>query len=389
MEKSAYRTWAEINLDTIAANMREIKNYVGEKTKVMAVVKADAYGHGYLNISKVMLESGADYLGVAFIDEAEQLRRHGITSPILILGYTSHNDLHRVVKNDIIPTIYQFKDAEYLSEIALKYNKIVKIHIKIDTGMNRLGFMSSKKESLEEIQKIYALKNIKIEGIFTHMSCADESDDSYSYLQFDRFCEFCEKCAKAGINIPIKHICNSAGILKYKSMHLNMVRPGIISYGLYPSSYVNHDILKLMPAMSIKTVVTRIQYISKGEKISYGGTFTTPCDMKIATIPIGYADGYIRALQEKAQVIAGDAYANIVGRICMDQCMIDVTNVNTISIEDEVVIIGEKGGKSISFDKLAEDIGTINYELLCLIGKRVPRVYLRNGNVTDVLSYLV
>jgi alanine racemase len=208
-------------------------------------------------------------------------------------------------------------------------------------------------------------------------------------MQFERFENICGKLEDIGIKIPIKHICNSAGILKYKSMHLDMVRAGIISYGLYPSKYVNRNILNLMPAMSIKTVTTRIQYIGKGEKISYGGTFTAPYDMKIATIPIGYADGYIRALQGKAKVIVSDRYAEIVGRICMDQCMIDVTNVNTISVEDEVIIIGEKGGKSISFDKLAEDIGTINYELLCLIGKRVPRVYLRDGNVTDVLSYLV
>lgn len=389
MKKPTYRTWAEIDLDKIAANMRTIKNFVGEKTKVMAVVKADAYGHGYLNVSKVMLENGADYLGVAFIDEAEQLRGHGITAPILILGYTSRHDMQRLVEHNVMPTIYQTEDAEYLSILAMEAKKSVKVHIKLDTGMNRLGFVGTDPQAVAEILKISRLPGIEIEGIFTHFSKADETDDSYSEMQFERFCKVCEKLEHTGLHIPVKHVCNSAGLIKYKSMHLDMVRPGIISYGLYPSEEVDKNILKLTPAMSIKTVVTRIQYISKGEKISYGGIFTAPRRMKIATIPIGYADGYLRVLSNHARVIAGGGYAPVVGRICMDQCMIDVTDVNTMDVEDEVTVIGKEGENEVTVDDLAKLTGSINYELLCLIGKRVPRVYMKNGKLIDVLSYLV
>ncbi len=382
-----YRTWAEINLDALSNNIRNIKKYIGAEKKLLAVVKADAYGHGYLNVAKTMLENGADYLSVAFIDEGEQLRKHGIKCPILILGYTSEADLERVVNADIIPTIYHLSAAKKLSEIAKKAGKTVKIHIKVDSGMNRIGFLCNS-ESADIIEKINNLDNIEIEGIFTHFSCADEESE-YTKIQFEKFMDFTSELEKRGIKIPVKHACNSAGIVRFPEYHLDMVRAGIICYGMSPGGKADITKLELQPVMSIKTTLTKVQEIEAGEKISYGATFVSEKPMTIATIPIGYADGYLRSLSGKAEVIVGGEYAKLVGRICMDQCIIDVTNVNNIKVEDEVVVVGSLGDKCVSFDELAQKSDTINYELLCLIGKRVPRVYLENGKITDVISYLV
>lgn len=389
MNDASKRTWAEIDLEALKNNITNIKKYVGENVQILAVIKADAYGHGAVKCAEIMLANGVSRLAAAFTDEAVQLREHGISAPIQLLGYTSRSDYHTLVEYNIIPAIFSYDDACVLSDIALKHNQKQKIHIKLDTGMNRIGFNASSPETTEDIKKISELEGIEIEGIFTHFACADTDDDQYTYMQFEKFMHIVDELEKMNIHIPLKHVCNSAAIIKHKNMHLNMVRPGIINYGLKPSECVNTDILKLKPVMSIKTSVSRIHYINKGEKISYGATFEADKKMKIATVPIGYADGFIRAFSGKTPVIAGGEYADIVGRICMDQCMIDVTSVNNINVGDEVTIIGECSGKCISADEAAEKIGTIGYEIVCLVGKRVPRVYVRSGNIVDITSGLV
>ncbi len=388
MNIPAQRTWAEINLDALAENIRVIKK-MSSPAKLMAVVKADAYGHGVTHVVSEMLENGADYLAVACINEAMQLRSMGIDAPILILGYILPADMPTAVENNILLTIYDYNDAVSLSKAAALCNKPAKIHIKLDTGMHRIGFMADDDETIEKIKAVHALDGIEIEGIFTHFAKADEEDPSYTLMQYELFDKCCQRLEAENIKIPYKHTCNSAGIIKFKDMHLNMVRSGIINYGLTPFAGVPVQNLNLQPVMSVKTTVTRIQYIKKGQKISYGGTFTAPCDMKVATLSIGYADGYPRHLSGKGKVIVNGVPVNIVGRICMDQCMINVTCVNNIDIGDVAVIIGKDAETEVSCEFLADLAGTINYELVCMVSRRVPRIYVKDGKIVDVVNYLV
>ena len=377
MERHTQRTWAEIDLAAIAGNISNIKKYVGEKSKVMAVVKADAYGHGAVQTAKAMLENGADCLGVAFIDEAEQLRAAGITAPVLILGYTADYDAARVVEAEVTPTLFSLGSAKAFSECAVGANKKVKIHIKLDTGMNRIGF-SCTKESVEEIVKISKLENIEIEGIFTHFSCADEKGREYTDVQAKKFIDFVSELEKRGVKIPVKHACNSAGVVRFPEYYFDMVRPGIILYGMPPSADVDISPLNLKHAMTIKSVVTRIHTADIGARVSYGGTFVEGEKKVLATIPVGYADGYSRLLSDRAVMSVKGKFAKVVGRICMDQCMIDVTNVNNIKVEDEVIVAGGAVDAPCSYHSLAELEGTISYELFCLTGKRVPRIYIND-----------
>lgn len=334
-----------------------------------------------------MAQSGADMLAVASVDEGAQLRDAGISSRILSLGYTAKADTDYAVAEDITPTIYTFEDAQRFSQAAQKAGKTCPIHIALDTGMTRIGFELCD-AALDEIEKINNLKNIKIEGIYTHFSCADGKDDTFTNEQFDKFCSFVKSLELRGVAIQIKHVCNSAATVKHPDMHLDMVRPGIICYGLMPSEDVDKQILDLKPAMSVKTIVTRIQYRESNVPVSYGGTYVTGKKTKIATLPIGYADGFMRALSGKWQVIAGGKKVPVIGRICMDQCMIDVSSVNNINTEDVVTVFGKCDGSEASFDEAAEILNTISYELICAIGKRVPRIYSENGKITGFLSYL-
>ncbi|MBR6524193.1 MAG: alanine racemase [Clostridia bacterium] len=375
MNNYTKRSWAEVDLDALKNNIRNIKTYVGEKTKVLVIVKADAYGHGAVQSAKALIANGADCLGVAFIDEAEELRCAGIDAPILILGYTCRQDVKRVVEAGVMPTIFSYDLAKEFSNEAVKSGKTVKIHVKIDSGMNRVGFECND-ASVEEIIKIKNLPGIEIEGVFTHLSCADGKNREYTDIQVGKFKQILEKLEKKGVKIPVKHACNSAGIVQYPEYHFDMVRSGIITYGLPPSDEVDVSPLKLKPAMTFKSIVARVFDIAAGEKVSYGGTFCPDKDMKAAVVTTGYADGYSRLLSNKAMVTVNGQPAKVVGRICMDQCIIDVTNVNNIKVEDEVIIAGGQPGCHTSFDFLAGLCGTISYELICLVGKRVPRIYL-------------
>ncbi len=388
MKNTFKRAWVEINLDNIEHNINELKRLISRDVKLMAVVKADAYGHGFLETSKALLSGGADYLAVSFLDEAKQIRNHGIDAKLLILGYTAPKYADEIVDRCIIQTVYDYDVARAISVAAMKMNKKAKIHIKVDTGMSRIGFMINE-EAIDTIINIAKLPMIDIEGIYTHFASADEEDPSFTEHQFSSFLNFCNALEERGLKIPIKHVCNSAATIKYPHMHLNMVRTGIMLYGLNPAQNIDENKIYLKPAMEFKASIACIKTIPKGTPVSYGRIYVTEKDTKIATVSIGYADGFSRILTGKASMIAGDKLVPIVGRICMDFCMLDVTDVSDINISDEVIVFGKRGNLSIFVDNIAENIGTINYEVVSVIGKRVPRVYIRGGNIVNVLNYLV
>lgn len=388
------RAWVEINLDNIAQNVREIKKCLKPNVRLMGVVKADAYGHGVRETAKTILENGADALAVAFIDEAVQLRKCGITVPILILGNSSESSIDDLLKYNITPTVFTKEFATALSDRAKLADKTVKIHIKVDTGMHRIGFMygnspKEQKATVEKIIEISKLPNIEIEGIFTHLSTSDEQDTSYTYAQFERFSDLTESLSAAGVKIPIRHIANSAALVRFPELQLDMVRAGVIMYGMYPSNTVDYGDLKLKPAMKFKTRIINIKDVAEGADISYGRSYTTTAPTRIATIAVGYADGYSRTLSGKAEVLAGGKKVKQLGRICMDQCMIDVTTVNNINIGDEVTLFGSSDGGNIPIEDIASKMGTINYEIACIVGRRIPRVYIIGGEVAKSVNYLL
>ena len=383
------RTWAEINLDALGHNMREIRRITNPDAQIMAVVKADAYGHGVKECAGALLESGADRLGIATLYEGIELRRLYPDVPILILGSSMETEADELVKNNITPNVYTFSMAKALSDAALKQNKTVKIHIKLDTGMSRIGFYiddSDNEDVIAEIKKISQLPMLEIEGIFSHFSTSDEKNGDYTRMQFDRFIKVCNALAECGIEIPIKHICNSAGIMMYPEYHLDMVRPGVILYGMYPSDDVDKTKLDLKYVMSLKSSVTYVKNVEPGRGVSYGKEYIADGEAKIATVPIGYADGYSRQLADNARIAINGGLYPIAGRICMDQCMIDVTGVNNIKRGDEALIFGDG---AVTVDDIAKWLGTINYEIVCMLSRRIPRVYKHNGKTISVVEYLL
>ncbi len=389
MDYNFNRAWAEVNLDNIAHNVKEIRRITNKNTEIMGVVKADAYGHGVMEVTNTLLNNGVTRLAVSMLDEAIQLRKSGIKVPILILSYTDPRRADEIVNYDVTQTVFSHDLAQALSDASLRNKKNVKIHIKIDTGMTRVGFMPGY-SAVKNVTEIGKLPGLIIEGLFTHFASADETDRSYTNMQFERFMSICSELNRIGLYIPVKHAANSAGIIEYPEMHLDMVRPGIILYGLYPSNEVNRDKIDLKPAMSLKANVILVKDVEINTCISYGRIFTTKRESKIATIPIGYADGYSRLLNGKARVLINGEFAPVVGKICMDQCMVDVTDMkNPVHVGDEVVLFGKQSNCEMSVDELAASIGTINYEITCIVGKRIPRVYLQGGQVSNVLNYLI
>lgn len=381
------RTWAEIDLDAIAYNLTNIRKITRPEAKIMCVVKADAYGHGFFEAAKTMHENGADAFAVATFEEAKLLRDKGFHEVILILGRVDTLFAKDMIKYDISATVFDLEFAKALSDAAVSMNKKARIHIKLDTGMSRIGFDCGM-DGVEEIVKICSMPNIAAEGIFSHFACADEADRSMSDRQFSAFQKMIDALKARGITFEYAHICNSAGIMEFPEYHLTMVRPGIILYGCYPSEAVHKERLLLKPAMTVKARITRIDTKPAGTAISYGATFTTKKETKIATVSIGYADGYFRSLSDKAYMTVAGVKVPVVGRICMDQCMIDVSSVNNITVGDEVIVFGNGGDNSETAASLADSAGTINYEILCAVGNRTPRIYIRNGEIIDVLTYL-
>lgn len=381
------RVYLRIDLDQICDNTQKIINKVGKDTKVMPVVKADAYGHGAIEVTKALSEIGTYGFAVATVGEALALRRAGITKPLLILDFVFPNQFETIIRNDIMLTVFQYGIAKSLNEAAEQMGTTAHIHLKVDTGMGRIGYIPNE-ESVEEIKKIAALPNIEIDGIFTHFACADSADKTSMNTQLERFRSFVEKIEADGINIPIKHVCNSAAIIDMQDNFLNMVRSGIITYGLYPSDEVNQDNLNVKPAMELRSVVINVKTIDKGDTVSYGSTYVAEKPTVIATIPVGYADGYPRQLSNKGSVLIHGKRAKIVGRVCMDQFMVDVTDIPDVLIGDSVTLVGRDGDDFISCEEIGEISGRFNYEFLCCITRRVPRVYFRNGKMQKIVDYL-
>ncbi len=375
--KNYMRVRADISLDAIYHNLSLVKERISKNTKLMAVIKADGYGHGARQIAKYC-DDVIDSYAVAISEEGIELRKAGFTKPVLLLGYTHPSQYSDVLDYNLIPGIFTFEMAKEFSLQAQKEGKIGKIHIKVDTGMSRIGFADNSK-SAEIIKEISLLPNIKIDGIFTHLARADEKDKSAATEQYKRFMNFVNLLEAKGIKIPNKHISNSAAIMELGEMNLDIVRSGIITYGLYPSDEMDKEKFPLEPALQWKTYISYVKKLPKGIAVGYGGTYVTERETVVATIPVGYADGYPRSLSNKGQVIIKGKRANIIGRICMDQFMVDVTHIENVTCGDEVTLIGKDGKEEISCDEAANLAGSFNYEFVCDISKRVPRVYYYKG----------
>lgn len=379
------RAYAVIDLDALRANAQAVIDKVGPDVKIMSIVKTDAYGHGAVPVARELEELGVDYFGVASVDEGVLLRKHGIKSPILILGYVFPEEYERLIDSELMHAVFSYDNAVALNEKAKWLNKTVKIHIKVDTGMGRIGFLPNK-DSIEEIKKISKLSNVKIDGIFTHFACADFRDKTSSNRQKKLFLDFLDQLKAQGVDVGIRHMDNSASIIDEDRDFLDMVRIGIMGYGLFPSEEVDTD-FPLTPVMQLKSSVSYVKNVHKGFTVSYGSTFVAKDDMTVATVSIGYGDGYPRSLSNRGRVIINGQFANIIGRVCMDQFMVDVTDLD-VKQGDTVTLFGKDGNFDLSVEELSGLSGRFNYELCCDINMRVPRVYVKDGEVVEVLDYL-
>ena len=383
------RTWCEISLDNARDNYKLIKNRIG-KAKLCCVVKADGYGHGAAALASLYQSLGADFLAVSNIDEAKELRDNGITLPVLILGYTPVENARELFELDITQTVYSLEYAKLLSGMCLRYNIEIKIHIKIDTGMSRIGFMCQEfprdNNSIEEIKEACSLKGLIPQGIFTHFCVSDCAADGmfFTKKQFNNLKRAVNSLKENKVYFDIVHCSNSGAALDYPDTYCDMVRAGIILYGLKPSPVCVND-TGLKPVMSMKTVIAHIKTIQKGSSVSYGRTFIADKELKIATVPVGYADGFIRAYSKDGYMIVGGKKAPIIGRICMDQTMLDITDIPNVNIGDEVLVFGSGENGERTADDLADCADTINYEVVCNISKRVPRFFVRHEKITEVM----
>lgn len=385
MEK-CNRVKAVISLDAVEHNFHEMRKNIAQDTKMIAVVKANAYGHGAVQIAHLI--QNYDYIwgfATATAEEALALRKAGVMKPILILGIVFDEYYPELVRNHIRPAVCEYEEARKLSAEAVSQGETVHIHIALDTGMTRIGFADIP-ESVEEIRKIAALPNLEIEGMFTHFARADEYDRSPAMVQLERYREFSERVAEAGVEIPLHHCSNSAGIIRVPEANLSIVRAGITIYGIYPSAQVETDIVRLDPVMELKSHVTYVKDVEPGTAISYGGTFAADRKLRVATVPVGYADGYPRQLSNKGWVLIYGQKAPILGRICMDQFMVDVTDIPDVCKGDEVTLIGRDGDEFISMDEMGELSGRFSYEFACDISTRVPRIYIKDGRETEEYS---
>lgn len=379
--------WAEIDLKAIAQNVRALRRITNSEARLMAVVKANAYGHGVIKVARRALESGADVLGVARLNEGIALRQAGFDAPTLIFGYTPPALTKKLLEFDLTQTVWSYQTAAALSA-AVAARKALKVHLKVDSGMGRLGLLpdccrlpaldaNSPAKALGEVEAIASLAGLRLEGVYTHFAAADSTDKSYTSKQFEIFAEFLDDIRKAGLDIPVCHAANSAAIIDLPETHLDMVRAGISIYGLYPSDEVNKDRIALQPAMTLKSRVVHLKKVPAGFKVSYGMTHETSKPTTIASVPVGYADGFSRLLSSRGHMLVGGRRAPIVGRVCMDTTMLDVGHVPGIDLEDEVVIFGRQQDASITADEIAASLDTINYEIVSSLTARIPRVYLQ------------
>lgn len=380
-----FRTQAAIDLDAVQYNFDHVKAKLAGEAKILCVVKANAYGHGAVEIAE-FLDDKCDFFGVACVEEALELKRENIKNPILILGYASPFLFEDVVKYDIRIPVFSYEDAELLSKEAVKQKKTAFFHFCIDTGMSRIGFQVNE-ETADICKKIVSLPNIEAEGIFSHFATADETDLTKAKAQRARFKEFIEMLDNRGIDVPIKHINNSAGIMNFDE-YFDMCRMGIVTYGLYPSEEVDKSLLSIKPVMTWKTHISHIKTLEKGREISYGGTYVTQEERVIATIPVGYADGYPRCLSNLGKVLINGKFAPIVGRVCMDQFMVDITDIENVDLSSEVILVGKSGEAELSMEEVSNAAHSFNYELPCRIALRVPRTYYKNNQLVHVKNYL-
>lgn len=409
------RTWLEIDLDAIAANVRRTRAGIRRGCEIMGVVKADAYGHGVYEAATAMLEAGVNRLAVSLLDEAIELRRAGISAPILVLGYSDPRRAAEILAAAVTQTVFSRDLAEALSAAAVAAGSVCRIHIKVDTGMGRVGFLAGY-QAIKEIDGIRRLPGIAIEGLYSHFASADEPDDAYTRRQFEQFLSICRELDRIGLAIPLRHICNSAALMRFPEMHLDMVRPGLMLYGMTPPGCPDawND---LRPAMTMKTNLVLTKIVPAGSAISYGRRFVTNRESLIGTIPVGYADGFLRQLSDRAEVLVRGCRVPVVGRICMDSCMVDLSRLRDQpvgestdlchthelqageasapgcfrdpQVGDAVVLFGRQGDNGITIDEIAGWLGTINYEVVCLIGRRIPRSYWQNGQLRSVQNYLL
>jgi alanine racemase len=380
-------TWAEINLGALAHNYRELRRVTDTAADIMAVVKADGYGHGACQVARVALECGATYLAVSRLSEAVQLRQAGIDAPILLFGYTFPADVAYMAGNNIRASINSPASARMLSARAVQTGSHLKVHIKIDTGMGRLGLTTDglaagasindqATDPIMDILTISSLPHIEVEGVFTHFASADAKDKTDARDQFTRFSTLLSHLAKEGFQVKLRHAANSAATIEMPLTHLDLVRPGVSQYGLWPSDDVDKNRIDLKPVMAVKSTVIQVKSVGSGFAVSYGSTHHTPCATRIATVPIGYADGFDRILSSKGHMLVKGIRAPIIGRVCMDLTMIDVGHIDRVEVEDEVVIMGHQSDEEITADEIAGHVGTINYEIVSSLTSRVPRVYI-------------
>lgn len=387
--KRAYRAGAVISLDALEYNVKGIRSIIGEKTKLMGVIKTNAYGHGAVSIAKALDRFGADSFAVATVEEGIELRRHGITKPVLLLGYVSKEQYPELIINNIMPAVFTYEMARDLEAAARKLDAVLDIHLKIDTGMSRIGFKVNL-SSVESIVMINTLcRHLRIQGIFTHMACADCEPDEVTENQVKLFRWMLDELEKRGLQIPLRHCANSASIMRYPEMKMNMVRAGIILYGLYPSEEVDKSLLDLKPVMSLTSHVTFVKTVPSGTGVSYGSTFVCKRPTVIATVSIGYGDGFPRAASNKGRVLIRNQSFPIIGRVCMDQLMVDVTDsVEEIKQGDKVVLVGSMGCEEISVEEASSYGDSFNYEFVCNINRRVPRIYMYDGKLSHIVDYL-
>lgn len=372
-----YRVYAEINLDAIVKNVDNLMALTKENTGALAVVKADGYGHGDVAVAKAVAQKVTGY-AVATLDEAVNLRENGVKKPILVLGYVDPYEFDILVSHEITATVFDVETAQLLADAARVQKKQAHCHIKVDTGMRRIG-LEPDENGIAIVRQITALKELSADGIFTHFAASDETDKTSAEHQFKLFTDFTGRLEKEGIHFTYRHCANSAAVIDMPQVDLDMVRLGIAMYGMYPSDEVKKEKVELFPALDLKSHITMVKEIPAGEKVSYGGTFTTTRTTKLATVSVGYGDGYPRALSSKGYVLVRGQKAPIVGRVCMDQMMVDVTDIENVTRADIVTLIGKDGDAEITVEEIAALAGTFNYEFVCDLGKRIPRSYYLNG----------
>jgi alanine racemase len=378
-----YRVWAEIDLDRLAQNAARVRAKIGPGPRLLASVKADAYGHGAVPVANALLYSGVDELGVATCAEGVELRAHHIHVPVLIFGCTQPWDFFEVIKHNLTQTVFNYDMARALSGQAVQLASPARVHIKIDTGMGRLGFIPGP-QSLSDILRVSRLPNLLLTGIYTHFADSDGEDQTFTREQYARFVAFCDALAAAGAPIPLRHAANSGAVVGCPGVFLDMARSGILLYGLKPSAAMPMGDLEVAPVMSLKSKVGFVKPLPPGASVGYGRTYVTRRDTFVATLPVGYADGYPRVLSNRGRVLINGKYAPVIGTICMDQMMVDVTECGPVEAGQEAVLIGGQGGAAITADEVAAHAGTISYEIVCGLGRRVYRVYRKGGRVTEV-----